>query len=512
MATGPDRLAHALARIGLPNTKSRVAAAFVAAFVLVSLLSVETSSALLIAAKDRTVRGFDWLYVFAASASLLLIVGVALHPRAKLRLGADDAQPEFGRLSWFAMLFSAGLASGLLYWATAEPILHFQANPFLDTGGIAPGSEEAAVSAIRLTVLHWGLHGWAFYVVAALCIGVACHRHGRPLSFRWAFGSLLSERAIEGRTGAVIDIVALFGTVCGVATSIGLSASAMNATFHSLFGMPSGLPAQTFIVVGVCGLGTLSALSGLDRGIRRLSVVNVFVSVALLVLVFSLGPSSALLARFFSASIDYALEVVPAGLFLGRSGPVQDWQADWTVFYWGWWLAWTPFVSLFIARISKGRTIREFVVAVMLVPTLVILIWMSVFGGVALEQELAQPGSVSTAVNQDYSLGVTAVLENLATAPTSMLLIALAAFLLVTWLITSLDSATLVICELLGIPRSRSAKIFWGAALGAVTCALLWAGGVPALQSASIVTGLPLAVAVIALGAGFAWDLLRGNL
>ena len=201
-----------------------------------------------------------------------------------------------------------------------------------------------------------------------------------------------------------------------------------------------------------------------------------------------------------------------AGFFLAESPTNRAWQADWTVFYWGWWLSWTPFVALFVARISRGRTIREFVVAVTLVPVLVILVWMSVFGGLALEQELAQPGAVSTAVNTNYSLGLTTVLENLAAPELSMLLIAIAAFLLFTWLVTSLDSATLVICDLLDARGSPRAKVFWGACIAGVTCTLIWIGGVPALQSASIVTGLPLAFAVVALGGGLVKELYVGDL
>ena len=512
MATRSDSQAGLLARVGLPNTKSVIAVAIVCAFVLGALLSIELTSDLLIGAKDRTVRLFDWLFVFAASVSLLLVTVVALHPQANLRLGADDSKPEFSRLSWFAMLFSAGLASGLLFWSTAEPILHFQANPFLDAAGIAPGSEAAVEIALRLTVLHWGIHGWAFYVVTALAIGVYSHRRNRPLTFRSAFTPILGERAIESWPGAVIDLVALFGTVCGVATSIGLSAAGMNATFHVLFGLEMGRGIQAAIVFGVCGLGTLSALSGLDRGIRRLSELNVWVSGVLLIAVLSLGPTTVIASRFFATLIDYVVSVVPTGLWVAGTNSEQEWQAAWTVFYWGWWLAWTPFVSLFIARISKGRTIREFVVAVMLVPTLVILVWMAVFGGVALEQELADPGAVSRAVNQDYSLGLTTVLSNVATPGVSTALIAIAAFLLFTWLITSLDSATLVICHLLGVSGSNPGKIFWGTAMAAVTCALLWVGGVPALQAASIVTGLPLAVAVVVLGAGLVKDLVLHRL
>ena len=247
----------------------------------------------------------------------------------------------------------------------------------------------------------------------------------------------------------------------------------------------------------------------------RLAVayVALFGGSAVLLLAFlALGPAEELVRLFFSTLVAYVGAFIPTGLWLAGNPEEQAWQADWTVFYWGWWLAWTPFVSLFIARISRGRTVREFVLAVMLVPTLVIALWMSIVGGTALAQELASPGAVSTAVNQDYALGITTVIENLEPPTLSTLLVALAAFLLFTWLITSLDSATLVICHLLDVAESTPAKAFWGVALAAVTVALIWVGGVPALQAASILIGLPLALIVVALGAGLLKDAVAGRL
>jgi choline/glycine/proline betaine transport protein len=226
----------------------------------------------------------------------------------------------------------------------------------------------------------------------------------------------------------------------------------------------------------------------------------------------ALGPTYYLARHVVDTVTDYAANVLPAGLWLAASPAHKEWQAEWTIFYWGWWLAWTPFVSLFIARISKGRTLREFVLAVMLVPTLVILVWMTVFGGTALHQEIAQAGAVSDAVGRDYSLGIVAVIENLGPPGVATVLMTAAAFLLFTWLITSLDSATLVICHLLGAEDAPRVKIFWGLALAAVSCALLRVGGVPALQAASIVIGLPLAVLVAVLSAALLLDLVRGRL
>lgn len=509
---GTERAAGLLARVGLSSLSSAIAVGALTLFVIGSAVSIEVSSAALIGAKDWVVGYFDWLFVGVATLALLTVVALGLHPAANVRLGADGESPEFGRLAWFAMLFSAGLASGLLYWATAEPVLHFQDNPFLVRDGIAPASEAAVPSALRLTILHWGLHGWAFYVVAALAIGIQSYRHGRPLAFRSALYPVLGDRFVEGWPGLGIDLLALLGTVCGVATSLGLAAAGMNATLGGLTGIEMSLDNQMVIVFAVCALGVASAVSGLARGIRRLSEINVWISGGLLLAVIALGPTLFLGGVFVETLLDYAVSFLPTGLWLAGTDAEQEWQATWTVFYWGWWLAWTPFVSLFIARISKGRSVREFVLAVMFVPALVIIVWMSVFGGTALHQELARPGAVSLAVNQDYSQGLVAVIENLGTASLAKGLIGVAAFLLFTWLITSLDSATLVICHLLGVEEAAPAKIFWGVALAAVTCALMAVGGVAALQAASIVIGLPLAGVLVLVGAGLIGDLVRGKL
>ncbi|MEE2664938.1 MAG: BCCT family transporter [Myxococcota bacterium] len=504
----PDRV---LARIGLPSTSSRVAVATVAAFVVGSAVSIEAASAILVAARDWVIHYFGWLFVLVATLAVVVVAGLAIHPRAGERLGPAGSRPEFGNLAWFAMLFSAGLASGVLYWATAEPITHQQGNPFIGGYG-GEGGRAAVTTAMRLTVLHWGLHGWAFYVLAGLGIAIYSYRHGRPLTFRSAFYPLLGPKYIDRWPGLAVDLIAVFGTVCGVSTSIGLSAAAMNATLGSLFQIDVDISNQIVIVFAVCLLGTLSAVSGLARGIRRLSEANVWLSALLLIAFAVVGPTTFLAGLFVETLIDYVVHVLPTGMWLAETPEHEEWQAAWTLFYWGWWLAWTPFVGLFIARISRGRTVREFCVAVMLVPTLVTIVWMSVFGGTALYQEIASPGSVSAAVNQDYSLGIATVIDNLGRPTIGVLLTGTAALLLLTWLITSLDSATLVMCHLLGTDEAAPAKVFWGVALAMTTTVLLLAGGLPALQAASIVIGLPLALLMVLLIGGILRDLAKRRL
>jgi choline/glycine/proline betaine transport protein len=503
----PPRDDALLARLGMTNGAARIAVVTVLLYLAAAAVSMEAVSEALVATKEWVIRGFDWLFVASASLAIVGVLVLALHPRANVRLGPDDARPEFGTLAWLAMLFSAGLASGLLYWATAEPVLHYQGNPFLEAGEGAPHT-----LAMRLTVLHWGLHGWAFYVLAGLGMAIYAYRHGRPLAFRTALRPVLGPVWVDRWPGRCVDLVAVFGTVAGVATSIGISSAGLNATLGSLFALDVSVSNQLVIVAFVCGLGVASAVSGLTRGIRRLSEVNLWVSAALLTVVVAVGPTLFLGELLLETLADYVVHLVPTGLWVARTPTGKDWQAAWTVFYWGWWLAWTPFVGLFIARISRGRTVREFAVAVTLVPTLVTVVWMTVLGGTALHQEMASAGAVSAAVARDYSLGIVAVIGNLAGPGLGTGLMVTATFLLFTWLITSLDSATLVISHLLASEDAAPAKVFWGVALAAVTAVLLLVGGLPALQAASIVIGLPLAVLVLSMGAGLILDLVRGQL
>lgn len=475
----------------------------IALFICAVTLDLAATQIALNAVKEFLVRDFAGFFTGLATLCLPLVLWLGLDPRTNIKLGPPDARPVFSRLSWFAMLFSAGLASGLVYWATAEPLTHFQQNPHLGT--VAPGTAVAAVSAITLTVVHWGLHGWAFYVLVGLAIAIAVYRHDQPLALRNALWPLLCARS-HGPLGIAIDLIGVLGTVFGVATSIGLAVAGMNVALAKLGGFEPSLNQQLLIVAGVGLLGLLSVLSGVARGIRRLSVVNLWLSLLLLAAVLTIGPTGFLLQTMAAVAVDYGVNAVPMVLWTATEPSDQQWQGDWTIFYWGWWLAWTPFVGMFIARISAGRSVREFVLGVLLVPTLVVLVWMSVFGGAALYNELpttvGAADSLLPAVNADYSVGTTALIEQLGVLvlPLTVLL----AVLLFSWLITSIDSATLVICHLLGgggndLHVTVANKWLWSCLLALVTGALMLMGGVPALQAASIVVGLPVGLVLIAI-------------
>lgn len=359
----------------------------------------------------------------------------------------------------------------------------------------------SATRAVTVTAFHWGLHGWGLYAVTGLAIGLAAYRRGQPLTFSAALAPILGDRAIAGWPGRLVDLLALYGTVFGVATSIGLAAGSMNAALEPLIGLPFGDHFQIVIVLLVSSLGVASVLSGVAKGIRRLSEFNVWLSLALVAIIIGIGPTAWLLSSLASNASDYLANVLPMGFWLAGDETGHEWQTAWTVFYWGWWLAWTPFVALFIARISKGRSIREIILGVLFVPVLVVLVWMTVFGGTALHQEMASTGAVSTAVESNYSLGLIAMITNLVTGSLQTALLAVVALLLFTWLITSLDSATLVICHTLHMDHLRSMKVLWGFILGGVTCTLMLVGGLESLQAASIIVGLPMAVLVLLFAA-----------
>lgn len=485
-----------------PGTTTRewVAVLLIGSFVAVTTAYLDVASDVFITARDYVVATFDWFFTGVASICLLSVIWIGLDPRFNVRLGHDHERPEFTNLAWFAMLFSAGLASGVLYWATAEPITHLQGNPHLAMAGGAAFSAAAAQSAVTLTIFHWGLHGWGFYVLTGLAIAYFSFRRDLPLALRSALYPVLGEY-VNRWPGYLVDLVGVMGTVFGVATSVGLAVGGMNAAMNELFGIAITVSNQLVIVGLVTVLGIMSVISGVARGIRRLSEVNVYLSAGLLLAVLMIGPTSYLLGTVATSFGDYLIRVIPMGFWTANSPEDQAWQSAWTVFYWGWWLAWAPFVGLFIARVSRGRTVREFVVGVMMVPTLSVIVWMSVFGGTAIHGELYASTSIVDQVNADYAVATVSVIQNLGVLVIP--LVAVIAFLLFTWLITSIDSATLVICTLLKrneLEISALQKTLWGCLVGAVTGLLLHVGGVTALQAASIVFGLPIGFVLVGIG------------
>jgi choline/glycine/proline betaine transport protein len=432
--------------------------------------------------QEWIVNNASWFYVLAVALILISVVFLATSRYGDLKLGPDHSQPEYRNLTWFAMLFCAGMGIGLMFFGVAEPLMHYAAPPVGE-----PQSVQAAREAMKLTFFHWGLHAWSIYAIVALILAFFSFRHGLPLTLRSALYPLIGAR-IHGPIGHAVDIFAILGTVFGVATSLGYGVLQINSGLHHLFGVPVSVPVQVALIAGTCALATLSVASGLNRGIRILSELNMGLAVLLLLFVLVLGPTVFLLKTFVQNTGSYLSEIVSKTFNLYAYEPT-DWIGGWTLLYWGWWLSWSPFVGLFIARISRGRTIREFVCGVLFVPAGFTLLWMTVFGDTAIHLVLQEGvGSLLDTVRADSSLALFAFLEQL---PLSGLMSSLAVLMVVIFFVTSADSGA----------QERTPlwqRLFWSILTGVVAVALLLADGLKALQTATIASALPFAMVLLA--------------
>ncbi|WP_206064569.1 BCCT family transporter [Neptunomonas sp. XY-337] len=469
----------------------------VLAFVLFTIVDPEYANGLYSAAKNYIASDLAWYYVGVISCFLFFAIWLSLSRYGSIRLGKDHDRPEFSNFSWFSMLFGAGIGIGILFWSIAEPIYHFQSNPLITEDQQL--TQEAAQVAMRISIFHWGLHGWALFSVIGLALAYFSYRKGLPLSIRSSLYPIFGER-IYGPIGHIADLLAVFGTVFGIATSLGLGAQQMNAGLSYLLGIEVSSTNQVILIVAISIIATVSALTGVNKGIRILSELNMQLTALILVLFVVFGPTAYLLGAFFTNTGDYLLHAVELGLWVDPD-PEGQWQGWWTIFYWGWWIAWAPFVGMFIARISKGRTVREFVLGVLIAPTLLSTFWITIFGNSAIFMELHSQGGVVEAVNNDITMALFKTIELMvANEWLTMVLAAICTVMLVTYFVTSADSATLVICTLISVgnehPPARL-RVFWGLAIGAVAAVLLYAGGLKALQTASIVAALPFSVIAI---------------
>jgi choline/glycine/proline betaine transport protein len=440
-----------------------------------------------------------WFFVAAMNIILVFVISLLLGRFGDIRLGGEGARPEFTTAAWFSMLFSAGMGIGLLFYGVAEPMFHFVASPLAE-----PGTAEAARVAMDFSFLHWGFHPWAIYALVGLSLGFFAFNKGLPLSIRSVFYPLLGER-IYGWPGNVIDIMATVATMFGVATSLGLGVQQVNAGLHHLFGVPQGTLVQLLLVAAITGAATWSVVKGLDAGIKRLSFLNVGFAGALMLFVLAMGPTL-FIANAFVENVGYYLQHFFQLSTWNETYENTEWQNGWTVFYWGWWIAWSPFVGMFIARVSYGRTIREFIKGVLFVPTLVTFLWMTTFGNSALNIEMFGAGGIATAVQENIPVSLFVLLENF---PLSALTSLLAIVVVVTFFVTSSDSGSLVIDIITAGGNTEPPKVqrvFWAVMEGVVAAALLLGGGLVALQTAAITTGLPFALILL----GMCYALHRG--
>ncbi len=437
-----------------------------------------------------------WFYVMAVAGFLIFVVFLGCSGFGRVKLGPDHSEPDYSYLSWFAMLFSAGMGIGLLFFGVAEPVMHYISPP---KGEAA--TADAAREAMRITFFHWGVHAWAIYAVVALSLAYFAFRHQLPLTIRSAFYPLIGKR-IYGPIGHMVDTFAVLGTLFGVATSLGLGVVQINSGLNYLFDIPVGTGVQISLIAGITALATLSVSLGLDTGIRRISELNIIMAVMLLLFVLFAGPTVFQLQTLAQNTGAYLSGIVNTTFNLYAYEPNQ-WIGGWTLFYWGWWIAWAPFVGMFIARVSRGRTIREFVGGVLFVPVGFTFMWMTFFGDTALHMIIVRGiDSLAVAVAEDYSVAIFQFFEHL---PLSTVTSFLATLLIVTFFVTSSDSGSLVVDMLTSGGQSESPlwqRIFWSVVEGAVASVLLLAGGLSALQTATIASALPFTIVMVLMCVG----------
>lgn len=492
---------------GLNPTVAIVAKVVVIVFVLFGLLQAETiykalglgpdiPSTTFEVVKEWILGTLKWYYIGIVAFFLFFVIWLLFSRYGNIRLGDDNDRPEFSYFSWFAMLFGAGMGIGLVFWSIAEPIYHFQDNPF-----ITEAQQEtplAAEMAMRITFFHWGLHPWAIYVIVSLSLAYFAYRKKLPLTIRSSLYPLIGDK-IYGPIGHAADVLAVFGTVFGVATSLGLGVQQMNTGLNILFGVEISIVNQMLLIAVISLIATASVVSGVGKGIKILSELNLWLSIAILAFFLFLGPTTYLLNQFLESVGDYFQNVIALSLWTDAAKD-RPWQGWWTAFYWGWWIAWAPFVGMFIARISRGRTIREFVLGVLLVPSFMAFIWLTLFGGTALHIELFGDGGIVEAVKSDVTIALYTTFDKMNLGVMGTLGAFVATLLIATYFITSSDSGTLVINTILSMGDEHPPighRIFWGLGEGVVAAILLLAGGLSALQTASIVAALPFSVIML---------------
>ncbi|MEL4026016.1 glycine betaine uptake BCCT transporter [Lysinibacillus endophyticus] len=433
---------------------------------------------------------FGWYYLILVTVIALFCIFLIFSPVGVIRLGKQDEKPEFSRASWFAMLFSAGMGIGLVFWGAAEPLSHFVDPPLAE-----PSTDAAYKEAMRYTFFHWGIHAWGIYAIVALVLAYFNFRKGEPGLISATLKPVLGKKAMDGILGTIVDVLAVVATVVGVATTLGFGATQINGGLSFLFGIPSNFTVQLIIVAIVTVLFIISAATGLGKGIQILSNANMYLAVALLILMFIVGPTILILNMFTDSLGGYIQNIVQMSF---RIAPLNDehrsWINDWTIFYWAWWISWAPFVGIFIARVSRGRTIREFVIGVLLLPTVVSFIWFTVFGTSAIEVQKAIPTDISSLATEEVLF---AIFNEL---PWSTILSIVAIALVSTFFITSADSATFV----LGMQTTNGSltpptavKLTWGVAQSLIALVLLFSGGLQALQNALIIAAFPFSFIII---------------
>lgn len=466
-------------------------------FVLWGVLFTDSLASVASTTLSYLITTYGWVFILATFGFLVFVGYLAFSRYGKIRLGKDDDRPEFRTATWIAMMFSAGMGIGLMFFGVAEPILHFATPPH---GLAEAGSTDAARTAMQYSYFHWALHPWAVYAVVGLALAYSTFRKGRKNLISSAFYPILGER-VNGPIGKAIDILAIFATLFGTATSLGLGALQINGGLDFLWGVGTSTTWAIGIILTITLLFTISAVTGVHKGIKYLSEINMILAAILLLFLVIVGPTVFMLNIFTESFGAYASNLVGMSFRTAASGD-QEWLAAYTLFYWAWWISWTPFVGMFIARISKGRTIREFVLGVLLVPSLVSFVWFAVFGGAAINLELSGATSLAATATESPA---NALFETLNQFPLATVTSILAILLVALFFVSGADAGAVV----LGILSSRGAMkpktwvlVTWGVLTGLSAAVLLLAGGNNALQSlqqASIIAAAPFLLVMIAM-------------
>jgi len=482
-----------------------ISGAMIVAFVLFSLLLPEVAKTSLEATKTWIQIVFDWVLLSAGNVFVLFCLALIVLPTGNIRIGGEEARPDFSTISWFAMLFAAGMGIGLMFWGVAEPAAYFtdwygtplNAPAFVD-GASPVAIQNAKEAALGATMYHWGLHPWAIYAVVALALAFFAYNKGLPLTIRSTFYPLLGDR-VWGPIGNVIDIVAVLATIFGLATSLGFGAQQAAGGLEFLFGLGKGLPTQITIVACVTAVALISVVRGIDGGVKLLSNINMALAFLLLVFVIFASSLSSFASNLVTTLTGYSEMLLPLSNPIGRED--DTFYHDWTIFYWAWWISWSPFVGMFIARVSRGRTVRQFLTAVLIVPTAVTTVWMSAFGGSGMEQIENGVGALADGIG-DEALVLFQMLENL---PLTSITSFLGICLVLVFFVTSSDSGSLVIDSITSGGKTTAPvtqRVFWATMQGVIAAVLLALGGtaaLDALQAGAVSTGLPFTFVLLAM-------------
>lgn len=492
--TGEDNIT--VLGLDVHNPVFFIAAIILIVFIAGTLAAPETASEMLLTTRAWVLDTFDWLFVSSVNLVFLFCVVVMLSPMGRLRIGGRDAKPDFSTKSWLAMLFSAGIGIGLMFWGAAEPLAYY--TDWFGTPLNAPaGSEHARELAFSATIFHWGINAWSVYAVVGLALAYFAFSKGLPLTVRSAFYPLLGER-VWGWPGHIIDLLAVIATLFGLATSLGLGAQQISSGLNYLFGIEANVTLQILIIAFITSIAIISVVRGLDGGVKLLSNINMVVAGVFLLFVLIAGPTLAIFASMADNTVNYLRDFLPLTTWVGRED--TQWFHDWTVFYWAWWISWSPFVGMFIARVSKGRTVRQFLFAVIFVPIVVTVVWFSTFGEIALLQHDNGTGALADGVSE-VSLVLFQMLEHF---PFATLASFVAVILVLIFFVTSSDSGSLVVDSITAGGKMHAPvpqRIFWASVEGLIAIVLLYGGGaqaLQALQAGTIAAGLPFSLVLLA--------------